>query len=160
LKPKALGLDVTGDAGPRGPYSTVSNYEGQLKAQVLFNPQNPALTAGFVISLIKTTLATYGELKAIHSISCGIPHVKAYSIEFYDTRSVADAYVALNNNKDIGVSSLTITFRTRLLTRSFCSMTLASSLSPIVTMLPIRMLRTSVAAMLSSQVLPVVPLFQ
>lgn len=104
LHPKTLGFDVTGDPGPSGPLRTISNFEGQLKAQVLFNPQNPSLTAHFVISLIKKNLEKYGEVKAIQSTLCGLPHVKAYRIEFYDTRCAAAACVALNN-KDIGVSS-------------------------------------------------------
>jgi len=106
LNPKALGYEATGDNGPNGPYRTISNFEGQLKAQVLFNPQSPALTARFVIPLIKKTFGQYGEVKAIRSTPCGIPHVKAYCIEFYDTRSAAAAQAALNN-KDIGVGPLT-----------------------------------------------------
>ncbi len=107
LNPKALGFEITGDLGVNGPLRTISNYEGQLKAQVLFNPQNPALTAHYVIPLIKDVLSKYGEVKAIHSDPSAIPHVKAYRIEFYDTRSVVAAQAALNN-KDIDVSSLTV----------------------------------------------------
>ena len=104
LNPKTLGVQITADPGPYGPYRTISNYEGQLKAQVLFNPQNPALTAQAVIALIKKTLNKYGEVKAIQSIPCGIPSVKAYQIEYYDTRCATAAQAALNN-KDIGVST-------------------------------------------------------
>lgn len=86
LNPKHLGFEITGDPSANGPLHTISNFEGQLKAQVLFNPQNPALTAQFVISLIKKNLEKYGEVKAIHSTLCGLPHVKTYCIEFYDTR--------------------------------------------------------------------------
>ncbi len=107
LNPKALGFEITGDFGLNGPFRTISNYEGQLKAQVLFNPQNPALTAHYVIPLIKDILSKYGGVKAIHSDPSAIPHVKAYRIEFYDTRSATAAQTALNN-KDIGVSSLTV----------------------------------------------------
>ena len=107
LNPKALWFEITGDAGPNGVYRTISNYEGQLKVQVLFNPQNPALNAHFVIPLIKKTLNKYGEVKAIQSTPSGIPHVKAYCIEFYDIRSADEARAALNN-KDIGVSSLIV----------------------------------------------------
>jgi hypothetical protein len=106
LNPKALGVEITADPGPYGPYRTISNYEGQLKAQVLFNPQNPILTSHAVIALIKKTLSKYGEVKAIQSIPCGIPHVKAYQIEYYDTRCAIVAQSALNN-KDIGVSTVT-----------------------------------------------------
>ncbi|KAF7505790.1 hypothetical protein GJ744_000461 [Endocarpon pusillum] len=101
LNPKALGFEITGDFGLNGPFRTISNYEGQLKAQILFNPQNPALTSHYVIPLIKDVLSKYGEVKAIHSDPCAIPHVKAYRIEFYDTRSTTAAQTALNN-KDIG----------------------------------------------------------
>lgn len=94
---------MTSNAAPNGPCSTVSNYEGQLKAQVLFNPQNMTLTARFVTSLIKATLARFGEVKAIQSIPSTVAHVKTYCIEFFDTRSAADACNVLNN-KDIGVS--------------------------------------------------------
>jgi hypothetical protein len=104
LNPKALGAQVIAAPGPYGPYRTISNYEGQLKAQVLFNPQNPALTAQAVIALIKKTLNKYGEVKAIQTIPCGIPSVKAYQIEYYDTRCAVAAQAALNN-KDIGVST-------------------------------------------------------
>lgn len=103
LNPKALGFEATQDNGPNGPFRNISNFEGQLKAQVLFNPQDHTLTASFVVSLIKKTLGKYGEVKAIRSTPCGIPHVKAYCIEFYDIRSAAAAHAALSG-KDIGVS--------------------------------------------------------
>jgi hypothetical protein len=148
MEPRALMLEVTGNMAPSEFYRTVSNFEGQLKAQVLFNPQNPALTGQFVIALIKSTLGKFGEVKAIHSTSCVLPRVKAYLIEFYDTRSAAAACAALNT-KDIGVSSLTSNCRVLLL--KFYSTTLASSLNPTVTMQSNQFGRTSLAATSNSQ---------
>jgi hypothetical protein len=148
MEPRALMLEVTGNMAPSEFYRTVSNFEGQLKAQVLFNPQNPALTGQFVIALIKSTLGKFGEVKAIHSTSCVLPRVKAYLIEFYDTRSAAAACAALNT-KDIGVSSLTSNCRVLLL--KFYSTTSASSLNPTVTMQSNQFGRTSLAATSNSQ---------
>jgi hypothetical protein len=102
LNPKALWFEVTGDDGPNGPLYTVSNFEGQVKVQVLFNPQNRVLNANLVTALIKKILGDCGEVKAIQSIS-GIASVKAYYVEFFDIRSAKIACARLNN-KDIAVS--------------------------------------------------------
>jgi hypothetical protein len=103
LKPKDLGSQVSSNRTPNGPPNLYNNHEGQLKAQILFNPQNLTLTARFVTALIRATLARFGEVKAIHSIPSTTAHVKKYGLEFFDTRAAADACKALNN-KDIGVS--------------------------------------------------------
>lgn len=107
LRPRILGFEASDNAGPTGPLYAVNNYEGQLKVQVLFNPQNHDLTAGYVIPLIKATLAMLGDVKAIHSIPSGFPHVKEYCVEYFNVRDAARAVGQLNNH-NIGVSFLTV----------------------------------------------------
>lgn len=104
LKPRDLGSEVSRNGPPSGSPNSYNNHEGQLKAQILFNPQNMTLTARFVNALIRATLARFGDIKAIHSIPSTTAHVKKYCLEFFDTRAAADACKALNN-KDIGVSA-------------------------------------------------------
>lgn len=104
LKPKELICEVKDITNPNDPSRTVSNFEGQLRALVLFNPQNPSLTTHFVISLVKKVLEKYGEVKAMHTIISGSPNVKEYLVEYYNVDSADAASTALKS-EDIAVSS-------------------------------------------------------
>jgi hypothetical protein len=97
LDPKSYAHQSTGEDGPFARHHLVSNFEGQLKANVTFDPQNPRLTAAYAIAVIKHALGSFGKLKAIHSVSTvGSPQVKEYLVEYFDLESAFYACQDLN----------------------------------------------------------------
>lgn len=66
----------------------VSLFEGQVLVQVFYN-QNERPSADRALSAIKTMLAQFGEMKAIHSIPSNQGNLREFRVEFHDLRAAA-----------------------------------------------------------------------
>lgn len=66
----------------------ISMFEGQVLMQVFYN-QNERPIADRALSAIKTMLALFGELKAIHSIPSNQGNLREFRVEFHDIRAAA-----------------------------------------------------------------------
>ena len=85
--------------------SLVSDFEGQIILTVFAT--KPTLKAGPVFALLKDTLATFGHIKAMHTIKHLQTNrevgVRDFRIEFYDTRAACNALASLARTS-VGVS--------------------------------------------------------
>lgn len=79
------------------PVDTVTDHEAELVVNVFYDGNQNHVVARPVVTALKQTLATFGNLKAFHTLPPVQRHTRGFRIEFQDTRSAQNALVALND---------------------------------------------------------------
>ena len=96
LSPRAYAQNLKNTNLANSDIPSVSDFEGQLILSVYFDGRDPNLTAGTVFQLLRQTLATFGEVKALHSMPHGQGNVRDFRVEYFDTRAAENACRSLN----------------------------------------------------------------
>ena len=80
-----------------GSTDVTSNHEAELIVTVFYDGNDNYVPSYTVISALKATLATYGYIKAMHTLPTRQQHTRDFRVEFEDIRSAHNALVDLND---------------------------------------------------------------
>jgi len=90
----------TGEADP----TMVSDFEGQVIVTIFYDGRHHPYGAD-ALRLLRQTLSTFGNVKAIHSLAPMQDHLREFRVEYYDTRAAQNAVASLKGAV-IGVSTI------------------------------------------------------
>ena len=88
----------------------VTDHESELLVTVFYDGNQNRVLAGPVVHALKQTLATFGNLKAFHTLPTTQQHTRGFRVEFEDTRATKSALASLNEGIAIEVSAATPSF--------------------------------------------------